>query len=1258
MICFLGKNKNRLRAFVSSWCILGPAEAQTAPELTFTVPPGFSVERAMPASHNIINMTFHADGRIFLSLEKGPILLAADNDKDGSFETVTTFTDRVTYSMGLLWLEPPVVPEPTLFAVGNGPGPDGKNGDGIFRVIDADKDGKADKIERFAEVQGMGEHGTHGIVLGPDRHLYVVAGNHSRVNVPYAADSPLLRGSEGTILPPYYDPNGHAVHCRFPGGTVVRTDLEGKRWTYFSAGFRNAYDIAFTAAGDLFTFDSDMEWDTGTPWYRPIRFVHCVPGGDYGWRTSSYNGKPWQLDSLPPAADAGRGSPTGVTTGERAAFPEKYRNSVLGADWSQARIVALPLKKEGATYTGTPEDFVVGKPQMNVSDLEVGPDGALYFVTGGRGVIGTLYRVVHRGSANSQKVGAASSSAKASEDKREPPLPSDAATNLSHAAKSLGDKDPFARRRACEAIAALRPEKAPREKLYALLGDGDRWIRYAAREALERTRKDFAVEPLRDAILKETDPRRAVEGLLLLARTGLKEAAPQNTPWTPPAAETGEPALYEKAAALLDKGLPPDLLPDLLRTLQLAIHLRGDAPEPLRERLAAAVLKQFPAKDDRVNRESAVLLARWAPPGSIGALLTALEEKKTSQEEQIHLAYCLRAVETGWTTELKKRFLGWFERSRGWTGGNSFRGYLDAMLATFQGRATSEEIVEMVKTGSVGPAVAAELISRMDAKTAAGLIEPLKTRYAQITDGENPDEAQRYRESILLALARTKHASLEGWFREIYTGNPRLREVAVFGLAQYRNPDDWPHFVEGLRFKRRRAADECAEALKKLGRPPKEGAAYRTVLDIAKEHDPWRARPALEILSKWTGRPVGDLNPAEYEKTLADWEEWLAKTYPEFARKPSGGTDRPVWTFEPIRDYLARTAGRPGSPARGAAVFKAARCIECHGVVAGGGGGIGPDLTGLFKRFSEAQVLESVYFPSRVVSDQYQGLLVQNQDGRVWSGRVVEDAPAHIVLLPADGQKMKIERDEIFLTKPMDRSLMPEGLLAAFTLEDIKDLFAYLAADGVVGATLRVAPAGPADTGRVTDSPLPDSAWEPLFANGLDGWDNTEGWTVENGVLVGKAVDRAKSSYLVSKASWGDFELAFDVKLTDLGGGKHGPNSGVQYRSAIDPAKIDPVGYQADIGGEWWGSIFVTDERFGALAKAKPEVVKPAVREGEWNHYVVRADGDRHRIEINGVTTVEAVDDKHPNGVLAFQLHAWARMEVRYANVRIRRLRP
>ena len=64
-----------------------------------------------------------------------------------------------------------------------------------------------------------------------------------------------------------------------PGGWICRTDPDGKHWELLCAGFRNQYDIAFNPDGELFTYDADMEWDTGTPWYRPTRVNHCVLGG-------------------------------------------------------------------------------------------------------------------------------------------------------------------------------------------------------------------------------------------------------------------------------------------------------------------------------------------------------------------------------------------------------------------------------------------------------------------------------------------------------------------------------------------------------------------------------------------------------------------------------------------------------------------------------------------------------------------------------------------------------------------------------------------------------------------------------------------------------------------------------------------------------------------------------------------------------------------------------------------------------------------
>ena len=83
-----------------------------------------------------------------------------------------------------------------------------------------------------------------------------------------------------------------------PGGWIVRTDQDGKNWELLCAGLRNTYDIAFNTDGELFTFDSDMEWDTGTPWYRPTRVNHLVRGGEYGWRNGTGKWPEYSPDSL------------------------------------------------------------------------------------------------------------------------------------------------------------------------------------------------------------------------------------------------------------------------------------------------------------------------------------------------------------------------------------------------------------------------------------------------------------------------------------------------------------------------------------------------------------------------------------------------------------------------------------------------------------------------------------------------------------------------------------------------------------------------------------------------------------------------------------------------------------------------------------------------------------------------------------------------------------------------------------------------
>ena len=193
------------------------------------------------------------------------------------------------------------------------------------------------------------------------------------------------------------DGAGFMTNEKAPGGHIYRVSPDGKHWELVAMGYRNPFDIAFNRDGELFTYDSDMEWDVNMPWYRPTRVLHVASGGDYGYRNGSGKWPPYYIDSLPPVVNVGPGSPTGVTFGYGAKFPAKYQEALYLCDWSYGKLYALHLDPKGSTYTGELEEFLAGTP-LALTDVVVNPkDGAMYFAVGGRNTQSGLYRVTYDG---------------------------------------------------------------------------------------------------------------------------------------------------------------------------------------------------------------------------------------------------------------------------------------------------------------------------------------------------------------------------------------------------------------------------------------------------------------------------------------------------------------------------------------------------------------------------------------------------------------------------------------------------------------------------------------------------------------------------------------------------------------------------------------------------------------------------------------------------------------------------------------------
>lgn len=181
------------------------------------------------------------------------------------------------------------------------------------------------------------------------------------------------------------------------------------------------------------------------------------------------------------------------------------------------------------------------------------------------------------------------------------------------------------------------------------------------------------------------------------------------------------------------------------------------------------------------------------------------------------------------------------------------------------------------------------------------------------------------------------------------------------------------------------------------------------------------------------------------------------------------------------------------------------------------------------------------------------------------------------------------------------------------------------------------------------------AGFKPLFNGGdLEGWDGDKSlWKVDEGMLVGDSPGIQRNEFLVAPGTYGDFYLKFSFRLV---GGKG--NSGVQFRSVRVPDSREMSGYQADIGENYWGCLYDESRRNRVLVQAA-EKAREAVNEDGWNHYVLRANGDRIQLVLNGVTSVEYVEKDEGiarDGRIAVQIHAGGPMRVEFKDMYIQAL--
>ncbi len=580
------------------------AEAGADPA-TFSALPGYEIELVKSATKDEgswVSMVFDPKGRLIVAREDKGLLrmtLARGNAHGVHISQVETINDTLKECRGLAF-------------VGNDLYVNANNSKGLYRLRDTKpNDGKDtyDEVKLLYASSGGVGHGRNDLAIGPDGYVYAIHGDS--VDLPTTMKSRLSPARHFGI------PKGRE-------GFVYRFKPEDagdvSKWELYAAGLRNPYGIAFNHRGDAFTYDAVAEFDMGSPWYRPTHVRQLVSGADYGWRAVTGKWPPYfadHADNPPTTFIVGKGSPTAVKFAPRA-FGTLSLNTLFILDWAYGRILAVHCEPRGAGYACSAQTLLKGRP-LNVTDLGFGPDGAMYFVTGGRRTKAALYRVRYVG----------------------PEVQQRQLTKQQVARREHADTKTALRRR-LEAEHYKRD--APGKEVTLDLLDRDPWVVQAARIAIEHEGRTWWNEAYRELKARHPDLHVTQPDALLHCLLALRNQPVVGMAWF-----------------TIKGDRPPNLTDDQLRlTLRLlTFYLDGsestiitdpEAHAEKRKGVIESIDRLFPHHAPQVNRDLALLLTKLNAPRVVQRTVALLRAADTPRD-RLHYLFALRNVKEGWSAD-------------------------------------------------------------------------------------------------------------------------------------------------------------------------------------------------------------------------------------------------------------------------------------------------------------------------------------------------------------------------------------------------------------------------------------------------------------------------------------------------------------------------------------------------------------------------------------------------------------------------------
>ncbi len=1066
-------------------------ETATAEEpAKYSIAADFSVKTVVDSSiGSLIAMEFDEWGRLICSLEAGGLVrvdFKVAADQPGRIKTIC---EKVSGCQGILSLNG------NLYVTGQGP-----DGLALYRLTDANSDGTMEQITTLLKFTGtVGEHGPHGVTLGPDGYLYVIIGNASGIADKSTAPSPYATTYEANIVPRIEDPGGHAVGVKAPGGTIARCRLDGTDVAIYAGGIRNAYDLAFDNNGELFIHDSDMETDIGTGWYRPTTVFQVQAGAEIGWRSGWASFGTHQPDCIAPIADTGRGSPTGVVVYNHLAFPQRFHNSLFLGDWSEGRILNVSLRETGGTYTTKTEVFLQSRP-LNVTDLAVGPDGGLYFCTGGRGTAGGIFRINWLGETPSQVMNPESPTLKLLTF----PQPQSAwgRQSLAKLKKQMGDEwkstletavsdqnldaplrvralevltlygptpsmqllrsavaDPDARVRGRAAkLMGMRKREDVESDLIALLQDTNPWVRRVTCESLVRVGSQPTLQQITQC-LKSTDRSEAFAARRLLETMPVDqwcdEALRSNDirvviqsslalTIAHPSTENGYKILA-RTAELLDGFISDADFLDLLRAVQLALTQGQIGPEKIPafvERMA----EEFPCKNAAINGELAKVLAYLKAGGASRDYAEYFIESADSLQQKLYAAMMLHSMAEKLEPADRRAILLTIERALAVQGaGGGYYAYLSGAAESLARLITKDEVELVLERGNEWPHAMVAAFYLLPEKLPTHIAE----RLIQIdkTPTQRTDAATRkMRAGILALLAGCDDAATRSYLHTVWQNEELRRNDVALVLAQRPEGENWAYLVSSFPNLDPDTAGEVLMKLREVKRRPREGKQYRELIQLGLRLKDSGAIATVALLEHWTQQTLGS-GEVDWQTAIQLWKNWFAQEFPEEAPISASADPRQStrWTATELINAMA-ALDSPADVSRGQRLFSTAQCAKCHryGTT---GDALGPDLTALAGRFTRVDMIEAIVHPSKIVSDQYRGKKITTRNGQTMNGLLTIGPDDSWIVLNSSGDRISIPISEVEEIGELNQSTMPDGLLDKLSAQEVADLIYFLQSD-------------------------------------------------------------------------------------------------------------------------------------------------------------------------------------------------------------------